>query len=283
MILQGIAQSSLVRRIRDRLVANSRSNLNAPDASDRTKESLFATAWEVGSADECDFYHTMEIPGHGLVSGQWDLRGKTDEYLGNYDFAGKRVLEIGPASGFLTFELEKRGANVVAIDVSDDRAWDFVPYPESVLAPIYSVRRAHIKRLKNSFWFAHRKFRSRAQVWYGDVYNIPDELGQFDVAVMAAVLLHVKAPLLLMAECAKRASTLIITDLQYDDLEGRPVCRLHPTPDNQGWDTWWHLSSDLICQFASVLGFSSMTTTHHQQHYGVTDGKAGFFTVVAAR
>jgi O-methyltransferase len=283
MIMQRLSPASLMRRLGDTLFAGPGAKITAHVDSSASTDSIFLTPWEVGSADECDFYHTMEIPGHGLVSGQWDLRGKADEYLGNYDFAGKRVLEIGPASGFLTFELEKRGASVVAIDVSDDRPWDFVPYPESMLAPIYSVRRAHIRRLKNSFWFAHRKFRSRAQVWYGDVYNIPDELGQFDVAVMAAVLLHVKSPLLLMAECAKRASALIITDLQYDDLEGRPVCRLHPTPDNQGWDTWWHLSSDLIRQFASVLGFSDTTTTHHAQHYGVTDGKAGFFTVVAAR
>ena len=52
----------------------------------------------------------MEIPGHGLVTGQWDLRGGVDDYLGKVAFAGQRVLEIGPASGFLTFEMEKRGA-----------------------------------------------------------------------------------------------------------------------------------------------------------------------------
>jgi predicted nicotinamide N-methyase len=37
-----------------------------------------------------------------------------DPYLGNFDFVGKRVLDVGAASGFLTFEMEKRGAEVVA-------------------------------------------------------------------------------------------------------------------------------------------------------------------------
>jgi SAM-dependent methyltransferase len=275
MLLRRIAQAPLVRRIRDQMVAK--------NGTEGDEKSIFAAPWDVTNADECDFYHTMDIPGHGLVNGQWDLRGRTDEYLGNYNFAGKRVLEIGPASGFLTFELEKRGADVVAVDVSEERPWDFVPYPEAMLAPVYPVRLQHMKRLKNSFWFAHQRFESQSQVWYGDVYNIPKELGKFDVAVMAAVLLHVKSPLLLMAECAKRASTLIITDVQYDDLEGKPVCRLHPTLDNQGWDTWWHLTSDIIRQFATVLGFGNLTTTHHEQHYAVTGTKGRFFTVVASR
>src|SRR5436190_7409780 len=98
---------------------------------DKHTDFVFAQPRIVADAIECDFYHTMEIPGHGLVRGQWDLRGNVDEYLGNFDFAGKRVLEIGPASGFLTFELERRGAEVVAVDVGDQKPWDFVPYPAS--------------------------------------------------------------------------------------------------------------------------------------------------------
>jgi SAM-dependent methyltransferase len=244
-------------------------------------ESIFTVPRIVTDAGECDFYHTMEIPGHGLVRGQWDLRGKADEYLGNFDFAGKRVLEIGAASGFLTFELEKRGAEVVAIDVSDEHPWDFVPYPASTLRPAYAARHEDIRRLKNSFWFAHRKFGSQANVWYGDIYDLPDQLGEFDVAIMAAVLLHVKSPLMVMAECAKRASALIVTDLLYPDLEGQPVLRLHPTVENGRWDTWWNLSSDIIRQFAAVLGFNDLATTRHEQYFEVSGAKAHLFTVVA--
>jgi hypothetical protein len=73
--------------------------------------------------EDCDFYHTVEIPGRGVVHGQWDLRKHVDDYLGGYCFVGKRVLEIGPASGFLTFEMERRGADVVASKVPDEPGW----------------------------------------------------------------------------------------------------------------------------------------------------------------
>src|SRR5437016_11765758 len=66
----------------------------------------------------------MELPGHGIIEGRdWDLRGGVDEYLSKLDFAGQRVLEIGPASGFLTFEMEKRGANVVSVEVTAEHGW----------------------------------------------------------------------------------------------------------------------------------------------------------------
>ena len=101
-----------------------------PKESAVTDEKIFATPRKVEDVADCYFYHTMELPGRGVIEGRdWDLRGRVDEYLGNVDFAGQRVLEIGPASGFLTFEMEKRGADVISVEVTDEHGWDFVPYP----------------------------------------------------------------------------------------------------------------------------------------------------------
>src|ERR1700716_716011 len=83
-----------------------------------SKDKIFATPQKVEDVADCYFYHTMEVPGHGVIKGRdWDLRSGVDEYLGKVAFAGQRVLEIGPASGFLTFEMEKRGADLVAVEV----------------------------------------------------------------------------------------------------------------------------------------------------------------------
>ena len=43
------------------------------------------------------------------------------------DFAGKRVIDIGPASGFLSFHMERRGAQVVCIEPQMETFWDLVP------------------------------------------------------------------------------------------------------------------------------------------------------------
>ena len=74
--------------------------------------------------NECVFYHSMDLPGLGTVEGQWDLRGRFDEYIGGIDVNGKTFLDVGAASGFLSFEAERRGASVISFD-----ALDYTPTP----------------------------------------------------------------------------------------------------------------------------------------------------------
>jgi SAM-dependent methyltransferase len=232
-------------------------------------ETLFAVPRRVDRPDDCEFYHTMEVPGLGLVQGWWDLRDIVDQYLGNVSFAGKRVLEIGPASGFLTVEMEKRGASVVAVEVPDEPGWDFVPYPNSVMAPIYEPRRIGMTRIKNSFWFMHAACCSKARLLYTDAYRLPDALGSFDVAVMGAVLLHCHSPLQIVEQCAKRANSLVIAERFFPDLEGSAVCRLVPTSENKAWDTWWEFSTDFLIQFLRVMGFTRLQLTTYREKRGI--------------
>jgi hypothetical protein len=52
-------------------------------------EKIFAIPLKVEDIADCYFYHTMELPGRGLIKGRdWDLRGGVDEYLGKVSFAG---------------------------------------------------------------------------------------------------------------------------------------------------------------------------------------------------
>jgi 2-polyprenyl-3-methyl-5-hydroxy-6-metoxy-1,4-benzoquinol methylase len=88
---------------------------------------LYAQPRDVTNLGNCDFYHTMDLPGYGTVEGGWDLRGSVREYLGGVSFTGKRVLDVGKASGFLTFHMESQGAEVVAYDLSEYHGWDVIP------------------------------------------------------------------------------------------------------------------------------------------------------------
>jgi O-methyltransferase len=241
-------------------------------------DKIFAAPEKVEDVADCYFYHTMDLPGYGLINGDWDLRHGVDDYLGNVTFAGKRVLEIGPASGFLTFEMEKRGAEVVSVEVTAEHSWDFVPYPAAKLEEIFDPRRTVMQRLKNSYWFSHAAHRSKARVYYGNVYDLPASLGEFEIAVMGSVLLHCRDPLRIVEQCAKKANSLIIADKFHPELEGAPICRLAPTPENFLWHTWWHFSTQFFTQFLAVMGFTPTEISKHQQNHR---GRAHtLFTVV---
>ena len=80
------------------------------------------------NVDECFFYHHMGLPGFGKVGKGWDLRKTIDDYLGRFDFRGKRVLDVGTASGFLTFEMERRDAEVASFDMASRAQSQLVPF-----------------------------------------------------------------------------------------------------------------------------------------------------------
>ena len=239
----------------------------------------------VPSIGDCDFYHTMDIPGHGLVEGQWDLRGGGDDCVGHVPLAGRRVLEIGPASGFLTFHMDAAGADVVAVELAPDADWDVVPHHRIDLPAVMAERRANMARLRNGFWFAHARFGSRALVHYGSAYDLPDSLGRFDVALMSCVLLHLRDPLRVLETCSRLARTVVVTDLYEHDLDGPPLARYYPTAESTQWDTWWRFSPQFFSQSLAVLGHEQVTVTRHEQrflHEG-RDYQIPLFTVVASR
>jgi hypothetical protein len=215
--------------------------------------------------EDCDFYHVMELPGVGVTQGDWDLRPGLDAYLGGFDFSGKRVLEIGPASGYLTFEMERRGAEVVAFEVTDEPGWDFVPFPEADMAPYRGPRREHMRRIKNSWWYSREALGGKARLLYGDVYKLPDTLGEFDVAVLAAVLLHTRSPVEIMAQCAKRAKAILVVEGFWPKIERHPVCKLVPSKHFRQLDTWWQFSTKFFRQYLDVLGYDAQEPTMHAQ------------------
>lgn len=257
---------------------------------------VYAAPRLVGDIADCLFYHTMEIPGHGVVHGPWDLRPGVEDYLGHVDFAGARVLELGTADGYLTFEIERRGGEVVSYDLSDQQRWDLVPF---VRTPPNEVERQDaIRRLNNAYWFAHRSFGSQAQMVYGDVYSVPRSIGPVDITVVGALLLHVRDPFLALATVLDLTrETVVVTDalglLRLPRAVAwarqclphklrRPVMRL--TPDwekGEGADGWWRLTPEIVQAFAGILGFERSQVSTHSQLYG--GKRRRLFTIVAHR
>lgn len=263
----------------------------------------------VDDVSECDFYHSMDIPGHGSVAGQWDLRNALGAYLGGVDLAGKRVLELGTADGYITFEIERQGAEVVSYDLSPDYRWDVVPYARSALSSARTADPGHwltteerfkqgIARLNNAYWLGHRAHGSKARVVYGDVYSVPEEVGEVDVALFGAILLHTRDPFAaLQSPLRLTRETVVVTEMR-DRLSlppalsrvknvlprrlRQPAMRFLPDwRTGRDPDGWWRLSPDLIVDFLGVLGFEETTVSYHTQLYRGRPRK--MFTVVGRR
>jgi SAM-dependent methyltransferase len=229
----------------------------------------YAVPRVVGDISDCYFYHTIEIPGHGVVQGEWDLRPGVDAYLGGFDFRGKRVLDVGAASGFLSFHTELNGADVVSFDLSEDQPWDIVPFARGDAAAVEAGRRDHMRRINNSYWFCHRAFNSHAKAVYGTVYEIPLAIGPVDVAIYGSILLHLRDPFRALEMGARLTrEAIIVSDLLPYGRFGlfRSAAVFMPRFQHiNDWFTWWRLPPSLVCEFLKILGFEHTTVTRHRQ------------------
>lgn len=234
-----------------------------------TKNRIYAEPVHIKNIKECFFYHTIDLPGYGTIEGNWDLRKRVDEYLGNVDFKGKRVLEVGTANGFLTFEMEKKGAGVISHDLSKDYKWDIVPFAKSDYRSTLERFKESTEKLNNAYWFCHRLMNSRAKVVYSDIYNLPDKIGQVDIITFAAILLHLRDPFLALQRGLRfaREKVIIVEPLRAQPVEfNESYMRFLPDPQTLlPGETWWDLRPELIVRMIGVLGFEDTKVIYHSQ------------------
>jgi hypothetical protein len=229
----------------------------------------------------------MDIPGHGTIEGEWDLRDSLEDYLGGFDFAGRRVLDVGAASGGLTFFIESQGAEVVAFDLSEDYDWDIVPFDTNDHQSARKVRRAHLRQINNGFWFSRSAFQSSARMVNGTVYGIPREIGPVDVAVFGSILLHLRDPFLALQNGASLASeAVIVTDISpYNKFASRFLRRprFMPRADRPEWitDGWFRLPPLLVEEYLKILGFGSVTISWAKYKY--KDRTIPLYTLIGRR
>jgi len=255
---------------------------------------VYAIPKAVTDVNDCFFYHTMDVPGHGLREGQWDLRHTLDEYLGGVSFKGKRVLEIGTADGLICFHMERLGAQVVAYDLSPQDEWDIIPFAGYDYLQHMEDRGEHIRQLNNAFWLCHRLFESKAKMVYGTVYAVPQEIGAVDISIFGSILLHLRDPFcaLQRALALTRETVIVAEPLWADRLSrflgkmGVPYMRFLPNfAKCEPKDAWWYLPPAVITKFIQVLGFEDVQVYYHTQQYGPWGGykRVPYYTVVGKR
>lgn len=189
-------------------------------------------------------YHKYEVEPGFFTPGQFlDVEPKRclDELGVPQNLVGRRALDIGAWDGPYTFELERRGAQVTALDIQD---------------PDITVFNA-VKEIKNS----------SATFVRGGVYDaLPETLGTFDLVLFAGVYYHLKNPVLSLQRIRrllKDGGILFIegasaTDYLAEELNkvlGPPKSSRHTTAEildrlpisvfdidhriYESWTNWW--------------------------------------------
>ncbi len=119
------------------------------------------------------------------------------------------------------------------------------------------------RKMQNAYWYSHKQLNSKAQAHYGDVYNLPLELGNFDIVFMGMILPHLRDPFQALYSASRLATdTLVVTNPGgkpkfWDRLLGRKssLAKFAPTAGNQRCDVWWALTHSCIENMLGTLGF----------------------------
>jgi tRNA (mo5U34)-methyltransferase len=198
----------------------------------------------------------------GLFSSGWS--DPATEKLPYYglpdDLTGKRVLDIGCAEGFFSFEAEKRGAReVIGIDSFPD-----------------SIRRFNITKAAR---------QSNASAFLMNVYDLePKRLGTFDVVLFYGVFYHLKHPQYALERIRSICTGDLLfqtTMLEEPSVKGTPWARFYPhgmmSGNNQEFfdpTVFWLFNSACCLAMLDHVGFLDMKIISTDPHPFVVSARS---------
>ena len=214
---------------------------------------------------ETDWYHTLELRPGEFVDGWFDLRPYVSEYGLPESLEGKRALDVGTWDGFWAFELEQRGAEVVALDLDDERDLDWPPRRRPDTFPEHARGRG--------FALAHEVRGSSVERVNLSIYDAtPERIGTFDLVFCGSVLIHLRDQLLALERIAGLCDDTFISAEEYDRLAGLvpfPVSRYRA--DNPASVVFWRPSAKTWRRMLWTAGFDTVTE-HGRFKMGNRDG-----------
>lgn len=191
---------------------------------------------ERAAMDSGSWWHSIELGSGYVTPGAKTLEELRENYASlelpeNLD--ERRVLDVGCWDGFYSFEAERHGAQVVAIDC-------FRP---------------------ENFFKAHSALKSNVAFREMSVYELSrKQLGTFEVVLFLGVLYHLRHPLLgLERICEVTRDFAIVESHVTDDFfaTSRPLMEFYEFDQLGGqYDNWWGPSSECLVQMVRAAGFA---------------------------
>src|SRR5271165_332355 len=137
-----------------------------------------------GKLAELGYYHSIELPDGRVIPGFQSIetqRSRIAQFPIPQDLRGKRVLDIGAWDGWFSFEMERRGASVVAVDATKQ------------------TRLLEAKAMLNS----------KVEHVIADIsFLTPRDIGYFDIVLFFGVLYHLKHPMLALERVCELTTDL---------------------------------------------------------------------------
>jgi tRNA (mo5U34)-methyltransferase len=221
-----------------------------------------ATQQQIGELTRLGWYHSIELPDGQVIQGLQSLdqlRARIARFPIPLDLRGKRVLDIGAWDGWFSFEMERRGAEVLALDSAE-----------------------HTR-----FRVARELLGSKVEFRAADICRIsPREIGRFDIVLFFGVLYHLKHPLLaLETVCDLATEAAFVESYVTDDgadLAAPPVMEFYETTELRGqFDNWCGPNTACLMAFCRTAGFARVqfeTVVDRRAHvscFRKWDGAAG--------
>ncbi len=192
----------------------------------------YVRRWQ-SELDTRGWWHSFDLPDGSHIEGVNPIHGlkrRIDQFPIPEDLHGARILDIGAWDGWFTFEMERRGGTVVAVD-----NWD----------------NPHFRQI-------HAALNSRADYRIMDVYDLtPARVGRFDIVLFMGVLYHLKHPLLALERVCSITTDLAAVDsfILQDELRtsekalDRPIMEFFENEEFGGQSDNW-CAPNLACLMA---------------------------------
>ncbi|MGF3022758.1 hypothetical protein ACQVP2_08010 [Methylobacterium aquaticum] len=239
-----------------------------------------------GPSEDLHVTHTIDLPGHGTLHGEIDLRGDFSALLDGVPLGGRRVLDVAALSGFTSFALEARGAEVVSYDREGGRHWDLVPFCDGIpAADLVALLDTHQARIARAYRFCHAALASRAERVEGDPYDIPAAIGPVDAALVG-ILPQLRDPFRGLHGALRLVQeTAIVTGLlprrslfgRLAAMRGDAPLMFLPRPGRGNpFEAWWRIPPRTVRHWLHVIGFTETRVAYRRNRH---DGRTRYAVI----